>query len=74
MYNVENINASTVMNILKKAESELPAFHARYAAYTEIVREMTNCNIDSRLIVGFGLAYVSRSRDLVRKKASILWL
>jgi hypothetical protein len=29
MYNVENIDASTVMNILKKVESELPAFHAR---------------------------------------------
>jgi hypothetical protein len=29
MYNVENINASTVMKILKKAESVLPAFHAR---------------------------------------------
>jgi len=71
MYNVENINARIVMNILKKAESELPAFHARNAAYTEIVREMTNCNIDSRLILGLAFTYVSRSRDLTNMKASI---
>jgi hypothetical protein len=42
MYNVENINATTVMKILKNAESELPADHARDAAYIEIVREMMN--------------------------------
>jgi hypothetical protein len=52
MYNVENMNASTVMSILKNAESELPADHARVAAYIEIVREMMNCNMDNRLILG----------------------
>jgi hypothetical protein len=71
MYSVENINASTVMKILKKAESELPAFHARKAAYMEIVREMMNCSTDNKLILGWALTYVSRSNVLVRKKASI---
>jgi hypothetical protein len=42
MYRVLNINASTVISILKNAESELPADHARDAAYIEIVREMMN--------------------------------
>ena len=42
MYKVENMNATTVMKILKNAESELPADHARDAAYIEIVREMMN--------------------------------
>ena len=60
------------MNILKKVESELPADHARVAAYIEMVREMMNCNMDNKLNLGLGFAYVSRSRDLVRKKASIL--
>jgi hypothetical protein len=71
IYNVENMNATTVMNILKKAESELPADHARDAAYMEIVREMMNCSTDNKLILGWVLTYVSRSNVLVRKKASI---
>jgi hypothetical protein len=72
MYNVENRNASTVMSILKNGESELPADHARVAAYIEIVRESTSCIREKRLIVGLAFTYVSRSRDLVKKKASIL--
>jgi hypothetical protein len=71
IYNVENMNATTVMNILKNAESELPADHARDAAYMEIVREMMNCSTDNKLILGWALTYVSRSNVLVRKKASI---
>jgi hypothetical protein len=54
-----------------KVESELPADHARDAAYMEIVREMMNCSTDNKLILGWALTYVSRSNVLVRKKASI---
>jgi hypothetical protein len=32
MYNVLNMNASTVIRTLKKVESVLPAFHASIAA------------------------------------------
>jgi len=74
IYNVENIKAITVINILKEVESNLPADHARVAAYVEIARLMMNCSIDSsKFILGRGwvLTYVSRSSDLVRKKASI---
>ena len=72
IYNVLNINASTVMNILKNAESELPADHARDAAYMEMVRETMNCNMDNRLGLGMEFVYVSRSNDFVRKNASML--
>jgi len=72
IYNVLNINASTVMNILKNAESELPADHARDAAYMEMVREMMNCNMDNKLGLGMEFVYVSRSRDFVSRNASML--
>jgi hypothetical protein len=71
IYTNENINANIVMKTLNKAESELPAFHARNAAKIEIGRKMNNSIADIKLILGLTFTYVSRSSDFVSKNASI---